>query len=60
MLVSINIQDVQDMSAHCPIHISDTSCMYQLKPVSHRQVHCKDSVRTCHDQEFRSNNSFNS
>ena len=31
-----------------------------LKPVSHRQGQCKDSVRTCHDQEFRSKNSFNS
>ena len=30
MLVSINIQDVQDMSPHCPRHISDTSWMYQL------------------------------
>ena len=30
MLVSINIQDVQDMSPHCPRHIPDTSGMYQV------------------------------
>ena len=31
-----------------------------LKPGSHRQDMAQDTARTCHDQEFRSENSFNS
>ena len=32
----------------------------RLKPGSHRQDMAQDTARTCHDQEFRSENSFNS
>ena len=31
-----------------------------VKPASHRQDMAQDTARTCHDQEFRSENSFNS
>ena len=31
-----------------------------VKPGSHRQDMAQDTARTCHDQEFRSENSFNS
>ena len=46
--------------ANEPYLTNPTRTQHKVKPGSHRQDMAQDTARTCHDQEFRSENSFNS